>query len=197
MEACIPDKATGALPPWERGREALQETSMNLFDALKRDHERVACLFTELLGAKASTEAASEALFAELSFVLDAHRRAEEEIVYPILEANEETRELAQKAYEEHQVAHQLLNELATLARTDAKWGPKLLVLKETVERHVQSEEKNLLKKAARAMTREEADRLGALFEEHRASLESSRTAPPPPPPSVEEESEKRMEAME
>lgn len=139
---------------------------MNAFELLKADHEKVAGLMEKI---DATTERAlktREELFLQLQNELELHSRIEEEIFYPALENEEESRDITLEAYEEHNVVKQLLTELASEPKDDETWTAKFTVLKENVEHHVEEEEGELFTKARKVLSKDEIDSLGTRLEE-------------------------------
>lgn len=114
---------------------------MLIAKTLSRDHRALEQLLDEL-GAIASTEPQQRLeVFTRLQGLLQAHARAEEEVVYRALRqaAPEEAQPLL--AYEEHHVADLLLQELASAAPGHAEWVAKARVLEEALRQHIKQEE--------------------------------------------------------
>jgi hemerythrin-like domain-containing protein len=66
-------------------------------------------------------------------------------------------------------VADLLVKELHGLARSDERWGPKLKVLKENIEHHIEEEEGDMFPTARSVMSRAELEELGARMEAMKA----------------------------
>ena len=107
-----------------------------------------------------------EELFAQLKNELDVHARIEEEILYPVLEEFDETRDISLEAYEEHALVKQLLEELASAPKDDEQWTAKFTVLKENIEHHVEEEEGEMFKKARKVLSEDEIEELGERLQE-------------------------------
>jgi len=104
---------------------------MPILEALAQDHRALENWLTEL-GHTPSREAGQRsALFGRLQALLQAHARAEEEVVYRRLEHNSSEPEKALEAYEEHHVADLLLQELASALPGGPAWAAKLKVFEE------------------------------------------------------------------
>ncbi len=138
---------------------------MDVFELLKKDHEKVSGIFEKLDATTERGVKTREELFTQLKQELDVHTRIEEEIFYPILKEAKETEELTLEAYEEHNVVKQLLTELDELPKDDETWGAKLTVLKENVEHHVEEEEGELFDGAREVLSQEQLEELGARME--------------------------------
>lgn len=138
---------------------------MDVFELLKKDHEKVSGIFEKLDATTERGVKTREELFAQLKQELDVHTRIEEEYLYPVLKDASETEELTLEAYEEHNVVKQLLVELEELSKDDETWGAKLKVLKENVEHHVEEEEGELFDGAREVLSQEQLEELGAQME--------------------------------
>ena len=139
---------------------------MDAFTLLKNDHEKVAGLLEKI---DATTERAAkgrEDLFTQLKNELDVHARIEEEILYPVLEEYDETRDISLEAYEEHALVKQLLEELASAPKDDEHWTAKFTVLKENIEHHVEEEEGEMFKKARKVLSEDDIEQLGERLQE-------------------------------
>lgn len=138
---------------------------MNAFTLLKTDHEKVAGILEKIDATTERAVKTREELFTQLKTELDIHAEIEESIFYPALEENEETREIALEAGEEHRIVKQLLAELETMAKDDEIWTARFTVLKENIEHHVEEEEGEMFTKARKALTKEEIETLGTRME--------------------------------
>ena len=131
---------------------------MDPFELLKADHRKVEQLFTQLESAEGR---AKLQVFEQIRMELELHTQIEESIFYPALEEPKDTHELTLEAYEEHDVVKRLLKELGRARNANDEWEAQAKVLQENVEHHVQEEENELFKKAARALSREDLETLG------------------------------------
>jgi iron-sulfur cluster repair protein YtfE (RIC family) len=134
---------------------------MNAFALLKADHQKVAAILETLDDPNERSIEGREELFARLKEELDLHTRIEEEIFYPALEENEETREITLEAYEEHSRIKELLSELDAEPKDTEEWTAMLGVLKENVEYHVEEEEGEMFSQARQVLSEEEIETLG------------------------------------
>ena len=112
-----------------------------LFELLQEDHDRIKGLLDDLSDTSGRGKKSREQSFRRLRDQLIPHMRAEEQVLYPALERNAESREIALEALEEHHVADLVLSELSTLTLTDEHWAAKLKVLEELLEHHIEEEE--------------------------------------------------------
>lgn len=117
---------------------------MPILESLAQDHRALENWLTEL-GATPSTEAEQRsAVFARLQALLQAHARAEEEVVYRRLQQASSEQEKTLEAYEEHHIADVLLQELASALPGGPAWAAKLKVFEEVLRHHIKEEELNL-----------------------------------------------------
>jgi iron-sulfur cluster repair protein YtfE (RIC family) len=134
---------------------------MNAFDLLKADHEKVAGILESIEDTTERAVKGREELFTRLKQELDIHSRIEEEIFYPALEEEDETREITLEAYEEHRLVKRLLSELEREPKDTEEWTAKFTVLKENIEHHVEEEEGEMFKKARTVLSKGDAEILG------------------------------------
>jgi hemerythrin superfamily protein len=122
---------------------------MNAIDMLKQDHRMVEELFDAIDQANAATE--REQLFTELADALAVHAAIEENIFYPACKT-EDSEETLLQALEEHLAAKRLLADLLEMDPMDEVFMAKISVLKETILRHVEEEEEEILPEARRLL---------------------------------------------
>lgn len=118
---------------------------MNAIELLKEDHDKVDKLFQKV---KATPDGDHKELFEQIKAELDVHTHIEETIFYPKLkeEGDDELKDIVLEGIEEHRQAKMFLKELAALADDSEKFDPKLKVLMEDIEHHVQEEEGEMFK---------------------------------------------------
>jgi len=138
---------------------------MNAFELLKEDHQRVAGIFEKLEPTTERAQKTREELFAKLKTELQLHTEIEEQIFYPALKQEEETRDITLEGIEEHHVVKTLLAEMEAMPVDSEEWTAKLSVLKENVEHHVEEEEGEMFPKARKALAKDKIEELGARME--------------------------------
>ena len=152
---------------------------MDAIALLKRDHDKVKSILSEL---EPTTERATKTrteLFAKLKMELTVHEIIEEEIFYPTLKQHPKAKEIVLEGYEEHGVVDTIMGELEALSVDDETWGPKCKVMIENIEHHIEEEEGDMFKKARQVFDREELEQLGAAMEVRKAeALREQGTAP-------------------
>jgi hemerythrin-like domain-containing protein len=139
---------------------------------LESDHRR----FEDLLKqGEETTERAVKgrtALLDTLTAALNVHELIEEQVLYPALKPHAETRAIVLEGFEEHHVADVIVKELHDLAADNERWGAKFKVLQESLEHHIQEEERNMFPNARQVLSREELQALGARMRALRAEAE-------------------------
>jgi hemerythrin-like domain-containing protein len=144
----------------------MEATTMNPFNLLKSDHEKVAGILSSIDETTERAAKGRDELFARLKQELELHTKIEEEIFYPALEDSEQTRDITLEAYEEHNLVKQLLAELEAAPKDTEEWTAKFTVLKENIEHHVEEEEGEMFKKARTALSEDEIEALGDRLQE-------------------------------
>lgn len=134
---------------------------MNAIELLKEDHDKVDKLFQKV---KATEEAEHPAIFEQIKMELDVHTHIEETIFYPRLleEGDEDLQAIVKEGIEEHRQAKMFLRELSGLAKGSDKFEPKLTVLMEDIEHHVQEEEGEMFKMVEKQFESVVLEELGA-----------------------------------
>ena len=151
--------------PWAKD----ENDPINLLEA---DHRR----FEQLLkDGEDTTERAikgrGEVLDA-LTSELNVHEAIEEQILYPALRPHAEAHDIVLEGIEEHHVADVIIKELHEVRKDNEKWGAKFKVLKESVEHHIQEEERKMFPIARGTVPREELLALGVRMRALKAELE-------------------------
>lgn len=130
-----------------------------LYFKIQEDHRLVEKLMDEI-------EDGDTKKFTELSQALTEHMKLEEQLLYPVLEDEEETHTLSLEAQEEHAAAKKILRELQRGNRSSEQWMAKFKVLKENILHHVREEEGQLLPKAHAILEAEQEDQLVDAWEQ-------------------------------
>lgn len=103
---------------------------------------------------------------------LNVHEAIEEKILYPALRASAEAHDIVLEGIEEHHVADVIIKELHAVRKDNEKWGAKFKVLRESVEHHIQEEERKMFPIARGTIPREELLALGARMRALKSELE-------------------------
>ena len=139
---------------------------------LETDHRR----FEQLLkDGEDTTERAIKGrgeVLDTLTSELNVHEAIEEKILYPALRSSAEAHDIVLEGIEEHHVADIIIKELHAVRKDNDKWGAKFKVLKESVEHHIQEEERKMFPIARGTIPREELLALGARMRALKSELE-------------------------
>ena len=147
---------------------------MNAIELLKEDHDRVDKLFQKV---KATEEGEHKALFEKIKEELETHTHIEETIFYPKLKEKEELKDIVLEGIEEHHQAKIFLRELSNLVEDSEKFEPKLKVLMEDVEHHVQEEEGEMFPKVEKAFDSTELQELGKEMAAEKQNFKKTKQA--------------------
>jgi hypothetical protein len=141
---------------------------MDCLTLLNEQHDEAKQLFKQLEkaeGAKASR------LWNELQTKLTRHEELEEKYLYPELRTSETTEELTLEAYQEHHVIDLLIKEISALKPADEAFQPKLTVLQENTEHHIEEEEHELSPKVRKIWDVDKRTEVGAKMEQMQAQF--------------------------
>ncbi|HSK26698.1 MAG TPA: hemerythrin domain-containing protein, partial [Jiangellales bacterium] len=140
---------------------------------LKDDHQDIRKLFARFREAGDRAYKTKGDLMDRILEALTVHTYIENECMYP------ETRRLAPhleddvlESYEEHHVADVLVMELAGMEPDAERFVPKMTVLIENVEHHMDEEEQDWFPQVREALGRKELQEIGARM------IELKKTAP-------------------
>jgi iron-sulfur cluster repair protein YtfE (RIC family) len=144
---------------------------MNAIELLKADHKVVDGLFQKVKATKEESE--QRELYEQIAAELEVHTHIEETIFYPHLMENgdEELQDIVKEGIEEHHQAKVFLREIANLSEESEKLEPKLKVLMEGVEHHVQEEEGEMFQMVEEQIDAATLEELGAQMEEEKDSF--------------------------
>ena len=151
--------------PWAKDENdpiLLLETDHRRFEQLLKDGEDT---------TERAVKGRGEVLDA-LTSELNVHEAIEEQILYPALRPHPEAHAIVLEGIEEHHVADLIVKELHEVRKDNEKWGAKFKVLKESVEHHIQEEERRMFPAARGVLGREELLALGARMRALKTELE-------------------------
>ncbi len=130
---------------------------------LKQQHDEVKGLFKQFESAEEDSE--KQECFDEIADAFAAHGEIEEKIFYPAVYVGE-LKEKLQEAVEEHLAGKRIIADLLEMEPSDEQFDPKMKVLKELIEHHVEEEEGELFPLVQKNFAREELDALGVQMEQ-------------------------------
>ncbi|HJR19332.1 MAG TPA: hemerythrin domain-containing protein [Actinomycetota bacterium] len=143
---------------------------MDAIKLIKEDHEKFRKILKELEDTTERAVKTRERLFADLRRLLEPHEAMEEEIFYPALREKLKDDEIVLEGYEEHHAADVLLEELEAVAFDDESWGPKMKVIQENIEHHMEEEEGPMFSQARKVLGESELEELGLQMEERKSA---------------------------
>ena len=147
---------------------------MDAIELLKADHDKVDRLFQKV---KATEESEHQALFEKIKAELEVHTHIEETIFYPKLKEEEELKDIVLEGIEEHHQAKIFLRELSNLVEDSNKFEPKLKVLMEDIQHHVQEEEGEMFPKVKKIFDAATLQELGKRIEAEKQNYKKSNQA--------------------
>lgn len=141
------------------------KAAMNVFDIIVNDHENVKNIFHKLLISTTRAGKTREQQFARLRDEITRHMFAEEQSFYPFLMDHVDDREPLHEALEEHRSARIVLQDVEDTPVEDESWHPKLNVLHEQIDHHIQQEETDVFELAHEFVDEDVAHELGLKFQ--------------------------------
>ena len=144
---------------------------MDVLQFLKNEHDEVKAVFAKLEKAK-GTEASR--LWEQLSSMISLHEELEETYFYPRLREASTTEDLVLESYQEHHVMDVLIGEIAKLRPSDEEWEPKIKVLEENTEHHIEEEEGELFPKVRKIWDTDMRKRVGEEMETVRSERKAT-----------------------
>jgi len=154
-----------------RKKPAQQQDAIGL---LKKDHEKVRGLLSQLERAAERNPAKAEQLLMQVEREVKIHSQIEEEIFYPAFRdaaQKHDDRELYFEAKEEHHVVDMVMPEVRKTDSEAEEFAAKTKVLKELIEHHAGEEEKSMFPKARKLFDRAELRDLGERLKERKKEL--------------------------
>ena len=125
---------------------------MNIFEALREDHNIQRALFDELLNTSGDSKQ-RDAVFKALRNELQIHADAEERHFYIPLIDSDMTQEKARHGIAEHHEIDELIEELEKTEFSSSAWLKIAKNLKEKVEHHLEEEERAIFQMAGKVLS--------------------------------------------
>ncbi len=119
----------------------------NVYELLKNDHDNIKGLLKEAIQNNDPSQ------FSKIQKEWESHMLGEEIYFYPAIR-KEETFAVLER-YEEHELGKKLIYELDKLDKDDEHWMPKMGVLQEIIELHINEEESEIFPKAKKLISKE------------------------------------------
>jgi hemerythrin superfamily protein len=126
---------------------------------IQQDHREVEDLFSKFQSTRDGSVAS------QICEELDRHANAEEQVVYPAIEADvPDGKSMVKEAVDEHKEARQLIGRIRQ-TQDDGHLAELVTELQGAISHHVDEEESEVLPKMREAMSAERLDELGREFE--------------------------------
>jgi hemerythrin superfamily protein len=136
---------------------------MPIVELLAKDHRALEKTLSELSETPSTEPARRIETFSQLQTLLQAHARAEEEVVYRRLNERQPDEPKTLEAFEEHHLVDILLQELASACPGGRGWAAKARVFEELLRHHIKEEELNLFP-LLEALDQSQRDLMGREF---------------------------------
>jgi hemerythrin superfamily protein len=154
---------------------------MDAITLLKGDHKTVADLFKRFDKLGDAAHAEKRKIVDEIIRELSIHASIEETAFYPTARAvSEDVEQAVLESLEEHHVVKWLLSELEDMDPSHERFDAKVSVLRESVEHHVEEEEREWFPKLRKTLDRTTLQELGAVLA---SAKETAPTRPHPRAP--------------
>jgi hemerythrin superfamily protein len=147
---------------------------MDVLTFLKDEHDRAKAIFKKLEDAEG---ASASRLWGQLSSMLQLHEEMEETLFYPQLKQEEAAKDLILEAYQEHHVLDLLMDEINKLKPSAEAWQPKIKVLQENTEHHIEEEEGELFAKVRKIWDADQRAKVGRQMEDMKAKRDKEHKA--------------------
>ncbi|MBV9170136.1 MAG: hemerythrin domain-containing protein [Chloroflexi bacterium] len=154
--------------------DLLPAPGMDVLTLLKNDHDEVKRLFKQIEDAEG---AKARELWQQISSRLSLHEELEETLFYPPLRQEEAAKDLILESYQEHHVMDVLMKEISGLKPSDEAWQPKIKVLQENTEHHIEEEEGELFPKVRKIWKTDKREEVGRQMQKMKEQRQKQRSA--------------------
>ncbi len=144
---------------------------MNIFEALRNDHDLQRSLLDDLVKTSGDTEKRDQT-FEQLKKELAIHADAEERHFYIPLIDSDKTQEKARHSIAEHHEIDELIEELEETEYSSSSWLKIAKQLKEKVEHHLDEEEHEVFQMAGKVLSEKQKSDLA---EDYSSYIENNR----------------------
>jgi len=141
---------------------------MDIYDALRQDHDRVKTLLKDLRNTGENDAAAQETLLTALKQELEIHTAFEEEVFYPVVAEQKEAADEIADAIDEHDEAMTILEELEGMGAGTPEWQEQLAMLVDTLDQHIENEELEIFRMAKETIDGERAAQMAKDYQQQK-----------------------------
>lgn len=150
---------------------------MQIFEALRQDHEKQRLLL-KILAETSGNTAARREYYEELKVQLESHAVAEERHFYSQLLEKDATVDLTRHGIAEHHEIDELLEKLDETDMSSPGWLRHLKNLQDKVEHHLADEEQEFFQLAGKVLNDRQKSKLADEYrEEMKLAVESATAA--------------------
>ena len=125
---------------------------MNIFEALRKDHDIQRSLLDELIDTEGNSQR-RDVIFKALKYELAIHADAEERHFYIPLIKNDKTQDKARHGIAEHHEIDELIEKLEKTEYASSAWLKIAKDLREKVEHHLEEEEHAVFQMAGKVLS--------------------------------------------
>lgn len=136
---------------------------MNIFEALRADHERQRDLVERLLTTEGDSDERDD-LFDRLSTEMEAHAGAEERYFYVPLMEDDLTQDKARHSVAEHQELDEFVEQLQEYDMSGPQWIQTAKELGHRLTHHLDEEEREVFQMAGKALTEQQKQDLAVEY---------------------------------
>jgi hemerythrin-like domain-containing protein len=147
---------------------------MDVLEFLTDEHDEAKAVFKKLEKAEG---AEAGKLFDQLKSMLSLHEELEETYFYPQLKKEEAARDMILEGYQEHHVMDVLIDEISKLKPSAEEWAPKIKVLQENTEHHIEEEEDELFPKVRKIWDADKREKVGRQMQDTKAKRQKEQKA--------------------
>ena len=135
-----------------------------IYSTLKKEHKEVKEMFKQILDDKKP----SMKIFNQIMDALKPHMSGEEKYLYPAIKADADPKEenalIVDEAFEEHKWAKMLAAEICKIDENNEMWIPKVKVLSDMIDHHIEEEEGEVFKAAKKVLSKDQEEEILSKF---------------------------------
>lgn len=139
---------------------------MNIFEALRKDHDTQRSLLKKLVDTSGDTQTRDE-IFKKLKTELETHADAEERYFYKPLIDSDKTQDKARHGIAEHHEIDELIEELEDTDYSSSAWLKIAKDLQGKVEHHLEEEEHEFFQMAGKVLSESNKEKLARAYQRH------------------------------
>jgi len=144
-----------------------------IFGRLREEHREIVSLLADVM--RLDDDEARAAAFARLAQLIRIHDRAEDEIVYPVLEGSRELRHHMREDTKDHRAIDALLRSIEVDSAAGPGWQERLTALRAALDHHFADEEEYVFPRAHAVISSPEEQEMLLFYEQEREFLSRPR----------------------